>query len=461
MDLFRKTSNLYLRTEKHPLVEDLIREGIIFKSFDYLYERSETFEEVYTSIVNVLLNAAAKEGEIVYAVPGHPMVAEKTVEMLLESAGNEFEVDILPAMSCLDAIYAVLRLDPTRGLVIRDCLDIHGKNIDITMPMLCTQLYNRRIASEVKLTLMEYYPENYPVKVVHAAKVLGQEYVKEISLYELDRLEFIDHLTSLFVPAAAGPAEKNSDFSFDTLVNVMAKLRSPEGCPWDREQDHRSLKRYLVEETYEVIEAIEEGNVNKLQEELGDLLLQVIFHAQIAKENGQFEIGDVVKGITEKLLRRHPHVFGTVNVKGVEEVNTNWEKIKNKENKDRPRFDVPLGLPALMRAEKVQRKAADVGFDWPDIEGAWAKVEEELDELRGAVGSGPREAVVSEMGDLLFAVVNVSRFLEVDPEEALSLTVKKFVKRFGYIEDRLRAEGKRPEDLSLKELDELWEESKK
>ncbi|NLO88792.1 MAG: nucleoside triphosphate pyrophosphohydrolase [Clostridia bacterium] len=459
--LLKNKPKLYLRTAKHPIAEDLLKENIPFESFDYLYEQCETFEEVYRSIVEVLLKETEKEGEIVYGVPGHPMVAERTVEMLLNIKTADISVEILPAVSCLGAVYAALKIDPAQGLTVVDCLELQNKRIDPAFPLLCIQLYNRRIASEVKLLLMEEYPEEHTVKVVQNAGIGGKERIREIPLYELDRLKDIDHLTSLYVPSLRLYAETNVNSAFEGLVEVLARLRGPDGCPWDKQQTHESLKRYLIEETYEVIEAIEERDMNKLREELGDLLLQVIFHARVAEEQGKFDITEVIEEIKEKLVRRHPHVFGSLVVKSVSDVNKNWEKIKQKEKSDRPLFDVPRSLPALLRAEKIQKKAAGVGFDWSHIDGVWDKIEEEMRELKAAVKEGSFEQRVSELGDLLFSVVNLSRFLNIDPEEALSRTVNKFIERFNYVEERLKAEGKEPKEASLEEMDRLWDEAKK
>jgi tetrapyrrole methylase family protein/MazG family protein len=243
----------------------------------------------------------------------------------------------------------------------------------------------------------------------------------------LDRQDWIDYLTSLFVPALEASPETcgSAETAFESLVNIMDRLRKPDGCPWDVEQDFQTLKRYVIEETYEVVEAVEVGDMHKLRDELGDLLLQVVFYSQIAKEQNIFDVNGVIRGISEKLIRRHPHVFGEgVTVNCVEDVNVNWEKIKHSENENRPRFDIPRELPALMRAEKIQKKAAEVGFDWPDIKGAWDKIHEELDELDAAVQDNLTADVIGEVGDVLFAVVNTARFLQVDPEEALTRTIE-------------------------------------
>ncbi|NLK01104.1 MAG: nucleoside triphosphate pyrophosphohydrolase [Clostridia bacterium] len=456
--ILRGSHRIYLRTKHHPTAESLSDEGITFQDFDYLYEECDNFSEVYQSMVNYLLKKADKFNEIVFAVPGHPMVAEKSVELLLDKAKQQYEIEIIPAMSCLDALYTALRVDPTEGLAVRDSLIAHSKDLDTGLPSLYTQLYSREIASHVKLDLMEYYPDDFKVKIVRAAMVPGLQRIEEIPLYELDRLKWIDHLTSLFVPAIEN-IDQDQDNLLKDLDSIMKELRGPGGCPWDREQDHDSLRRYLIEETYEVIEAIDEKNMNKLREELGDLLLQVVFHAQIAEENGDFDMGDVLKGLTKKLIRRHPHVFGGLEAKSVEDVNKTWEQVKKKEKMDRPRFDIPRHLPSLMRAEKIQKKASEVGFDWQNIDGPWAKIHEELQELSRAL-NGTENEIREELGDLLFAVVNVSRFLNVDPEEALSCAVNKFIERFNYIEHQLKAKNMTPEDAALDEMDRLWQQSK-
>lgn len=249
------------------------------------------------------------------------------------------------------------------------------------------------------------------------------------------------------------------------LADVMDKLRSPDGCPWDREQDHTSLMPYLVEEAYEVLEAIQLGDMHKLAEELGDLLLQIVFHAQIAKEQGEFDLSDPIKQIVAKMKRRHPHVFGQTKVESSEQVLANWEAIKAQERGGTTTASlldaVPRNMPALMQAGKIQQKAARVGFDWENIDGAWAKVTEETAELHGAIAAGDSSNISEELGDLLFAIVNVARFLEVEPEIALLSTVIKFRHRFSYIEEQARVAGKELATYSLSELDKWWEEAKK
>lgn len=249
---------------------------------------------------------------------------------------------------------------------------------------------------------------------------------------------------------------KNAE-AIEGLIEVMDRLLGPGGCPWDREQSHESLKRYLIEESYEVIEAIDEKDMNKLREELGDLLLQVVFHSALAEREACFDFAAVADTVREKMINRHPHVFGTMELKSSNDVLNKWEGFKKKEGKKNLLDGIPVILPALMRAMKMQEKAARVGFDWPEIEGALDKFKEEVDEL--CMASNPDE-VKEEMGDLFFALVNVSRRKGVEPEEALQACNEKFARRLLYIEEKLRKENKEFEEMELEELDRIWEEAK-
>jgi tetrapyrrole methylase family protein/MazG family protein len=279
-------------------------------------------------------------------------------------------------------------------------------------------------------------------------------------LYELDRLPVIDHLTSVYVPPRP---KRAAAFSLDPVVDVMARLRSPGGCVWDLEQSHRSLRRYIVEEVYEVLEAIDLADGAKLCEELGDLLLQIVFHARIAEECGEFSMQDVVTKVTEKLVRRHPHVFGEVSVRDAAEVIVNWEKIKRREHPgERPSVldGVPKDLPSLMRAYKLQAKAAKVGFDWNSVAPVWDKIYEELGELKQAAAGGAAAEVEGELGDVLFSIVNLARFFDVEPETALNGTNNKFIRRFAYVEAAVKGQGQKWKDFTIEQLDTLWNEAK-
>ncbi len=256
---------------------------------------------------------------------------------------------------------------------------------------------------------------------------------------------------------------KNS-YDMKDLLDIMRILREPDGCPWDAQQTHESIKKDLIEETYEVIEAINKNDKELLCEELGDLLMQVVFHAQMEKEKGEFEFGDVTDGICKKLIERHPHVFGQVSVSGVDDVLTNWDAIKRKSKGQKTTAQsmnsVPRELPALMRATKLQKKAADVGFDWSDVSGALDKLEEEIAELRQAIGNNDRENMSEELGDVLFSAVNVSRFIKIDAEEALTATSDKFLARFTKVESLAQERNIDMKSSTLEELDKLWDEAK-
>ena len=242
---------------------------------------------------------------------------------------------------------------------------------------------------------------------------------------------------------------------FTKFVEIIRKLRSE--CPWDKEQTHSSLRRCLLEESYEVLEAIDNNNLEELKRELGDLLLQVVFHTTIGEEQNEFSLSDVIKLETEKLIARHPHVFGDVKVSGSDEVKTNWEKLKSKEGRDSTLDGVPKELPALFRAYRIQEKASKVGFDWKDEKPVYQKILEEINELKNNIDSGvEKDKVEDEFGDVLFSIVNYSRFLRINPEDALRKTIEKFIFRFQKIEEYAKSSNKKLEDMSLEEMDEIW-----
>ncbi|NLJ31696.1 MAG: nucleoside triphosphate pyrophosphohydrolase [Clostridiales bacterium] len=258
--------------------------------------------------------------------------------------------------------------------------------------------------------------------------------------------------------------KRKDQYEIDDLLQIMKILRSPDGCPWDREQNHESIRNCMIEETYEAVEAIDTGDGALLKEELGDVLLQVVFHCELEREKHSFDFSDVVDGISKKMIVRHPHVFGDVSVSSSDEVLVNWDAIKKQTKGQNTQADVlksvSKALPALMRSAKVQGKAAKVGFDWPDVSGALQKVEEETAELKEAVASGVAENCGEELGDLLFSVVNAARFLKVEPEQALSAACDKFIARFQMMEQLAAGRGTDLASLSLNELDSLWNKAK-
>ncbi|MBN1867300.1 nucleoside triphosphate pyrophosphohydrolase [Candidatus Sumerlaeota bacterium] len=270
-------------------------------------------------------------------------------------------------------------------------------------------------------------------------------------------------MTSAFESSLPPDAPENP---FDRLCWIMDRLLGPGGCPWDREQTHRTLKQYLVEEAYEVCDAIENEDSEHLKEELGDVALQVVFHSRLAARDGRFDVDDVLETICDKLIRRHPHVFGQVEVSGASEVLENWEEIKKREKADQEKdaslvSGVPLGLPALQKAHRLQEKVARVGFDWSNVEDVVEKVREEFEELERERKHGPPERIFEEIGDLLFSIVNMARTLGVQPEEALQAACGKFAARFRHIERRAREAGRELREMTLAEMDAFWDEAKK
>ncbi len=451
---------VWLRTAVHPTVDALREDGIPFHSFDYFYEQAENFETLYAQIVEQLL-ALAREGDVVYAVPGHPLVGEESVRLLLEKAREEgVPVRIVGSTGFLEPTLEALGLCITDGLQMIDALSASRFPPDQSMHVLYYQVYDSFVASDLKLLLMRYYPEEHPVHVVRAAGVAGEQRIETVPLYQLDRVP-VDHLTSVYVPPLS--ADDRRDFA--GLVHIVARLRGPRGCPWDREQTHESLRPYLLEEAYEVLDAINTGDDAKLCEELGDVLLQVVLHAQLANEQNRFDIQDLVWQQCEKLVRRHPHVFGDVQVADSAEVLRNWERIKAEENNHTPKGSVMDGvvpsLPALVFAMEVSKRAVKVGFEWPDLQGVLDKFREEQEELAEAIAQDDRARIEAEIGDLLFTLVNIARHLKIDAEQALHAMVRRFIVRFQQMETMAREQGKLLEQLTLEEWDALWEAAKR
>ena len=456
----KKVEKIFLRTAKHPTVNYLVECGIKFESYDEKYETAVSFDEIYKNIAMDIIAKANLYDDLIYAVPGHPQVAEKSVSLLIKLCKeNNIDYKVYPAVSFIDALINALNLDPVEGIKIIDAFDLKNQLLDKRCGTVITQVYDKYIASEVKLGLMEYYKDQSEIYFVRAAGIEGLESIRKIKLFEIDRQKDIDYLTSIYIPKGT-----DSTKDFNDLLKIMDDLREEGGCPWDREQTHQSLKRYLIEECYEVLEAIECEDYDMLAEELGDVLFQIVFHARIGKENELFDINDVINNICHKMINRHPHVFSDVAADTSQEVLVNWDKIKRKEQGINTYTDelkhVAKTLPALIRAEKIQKKAAKVGFDWTKVEDALDKVLEEYQEVKDVYNSKNREKIEEEIGDLLFATVNVSRFLDIDPDFALNYTIEKFIGRFQYIEENAMSRGVSMQLMTLEQMDQLWEEAK-
>ncbi len=436
-----------LRTRHHPTVGELDPGGA-WESFDSRYQSGTSFDDVYYAIVNDLLG---RDGDLVYAVPGHPLVAERTVSLLLErAAGPGATVRVYPAVSYADAAAVALGVDFGR-VQLCDALDLR---IDAQRPALISQLLDRDTASGLKLALLEIYPPDHQVAFLSA---LGThtESVTWVPLSEVDRSPS-GHLDALYVPALDGLEDVRR---LDGVEAVVRRLHAPEGgCPWDLEQTHESLRPHMLEEAYEAIEAIDADDAARLSEELGDVLLQVLMHASVAERSGEFSLGDVTEHIARKLIRRHPHVFGDTAAATAEQVYQNWEALKQQEKpRDSILEGVPVTLPALAASQSIQGRARRIGFDWPDIEGPLNKLVEEVREFAHAEKPVERE---DEFGDILFVVVNVADHLGIDAEQALRAANAKFRRRFGRLEQIARDEGVDLRELDLAGLDRLWDRAK-
>jgi tetrapyrrole methylase family protein/MazG family protein len=420
-DVLAAAPEVWLRTARHPAVAGL-PPGPAYHSFDDVYERGASFEDVYGEIVGHVLDLAARPGGVTYAVPGHPSFGEATVrELLIRADATAIETRIVAGVSFLDVLAPLLGLDPLAdGLLVLDALALGRPNrlLEPARPTIIAQVYDRRAASQAKLALLEAYPPDHGVRVVQGAGTSSARVI-DVELAALDHADTFDHLTSLYVPPL--PLTRDTR-SFEGLRAIVARLRSPEGgCPWDLEQTHETLKRFLLEEAYEAIDALDDGDPHRLAEELGDLLMQVVLHAQVAEDGGEFVIEDLFNGIATKLVRRHPHVFGDVVVEGPADVVRNWEELKKAERPDAGLLDaVPKAMPALAQAQSAQIRAAKAGL------AASAPAPDALASEIAKLSSAPTDAAVDAFGDLLFAIVALARDRDVDAEEALRLAVRRF-----------------------------------
>ena len=448
-EILLSAETVILRTRHHPTVAELRPLSDRWADCDELYQQYAAFDEVYGTVVSRVL-AAAESGPVVFAVPGHPLVAERSVTLLLESAGARGEaVRVLPAVSFADVAATALGFD-FANVQLCDAMDLR---IDAQRPALISQLFDRDVTSALKLRLLEVYPAEHRVTVLSSLGT-GGETTLELPLADLDHRPF-GFLDALFVPAIVPLDDVRR---FDGLAYVIARLHAPDGCPWDREQTHVSLRPHLLEESYEALEAIDSGDTADLIEELGDVLLQVLMHAAVGEREGTFSFGDVTSHIARKLIRRHPHVFGDVTADTADEVYKNWEALKQAEKPTASVLEgVPKTLPSLAVSQAIQGRARRIGFDWPDIEGPLDKLVEEVQEFARAVGAPEKE---DEFGDILFVVANIGQRLGIDAEQALRLANTKFRARFGIMERIANERGTTLSELSNEAQDTLWNVAK-
>ena len=326
--LLKKEKPLYLRTKLHPAVGDLEKEGIIFQSFDAIYEENEQFEDVYKIIVENLLETARQE-DIIYAVPGHPMVAEKSVQLLLENEEGIL-IEIKGGKSFLDDLFQAVKIDPVEGFQLVDALDLNQDELEASQHIIVMQVFNEYIASEVKLTLMEKYPDEHLVALVHEAGSKTEK-IEWLPLFEMDRMEGVHNLTSLYVPPLSIDERTKS---FQTVQHYMDAITGENGDAWIKEQNHESLVAYMEEEVLEFKAAVENGDIDNMVEELGDVLMQVLYHTNFGEQSGYFSFEEVIETLNKKLRRRHPHVFDGIKAETPEEVDAIWQKIKAEEKRN-------------------------------------------------------------------------------------------------------------------------------
>ncbi|MCL1963594.1 MAG: nucleoside triphosphate pyrophosphohydrolase [Firmicutes bacterium] len=444
-DMLRRASHVLLRTGRHGAAEWLRGQGIPFETLDALYGRAEDFDALNQNAAAEVLRRLSR-GALCYGVPDP--LTDATVAAL-KAGGTAFTV--VAGVTQADHARARALESPLPAddrVTIVPAIEMCAHRINPSLPLLVTELNSRLLAGEVKLSLLDVYaPER---RVLFAGAV--------IPLDTLDRQAGYGHLSYAYVPQS--PLGERGRYTFGDLLDIMARLRRPgDGCPWDREQTHETLREYALEEAYELVDAIDRGDMPAVADELGDVLLQVVFHAQVAKEHGVFAIRDVTSAICHKMITRHAHIFGELACETADDVLRSWEAIKKKEkglqsSVDSMR-DLPGRLPALMRAGKVQKKARQVGFDWDDPLEALQKVAEETDEVRRELEGGRNPE--DELGDLLFAAVNAARLAGVQPELALGRATDKFIRRFERMEAAIAADQKRIKDMSLPEMDAYWD----
>ena len=459
-----QTAEIYTRTKNHPSLAGI--QARVY-GFDSLYEQAENLVQAHRQAAAELVRLGQRGEGVVYAVPGHPYLDEPAVPFIQEAAEVQgLPVTVIPGLSLLETTLFVLGLnaaDPLQLVTAGVIAGLHHPPLAPDQPAVISQLYGPEPAARVKLTLLNSYKAEMEVTLIEASENETAA-LRTCALADLDRQPHLDRLIGLYLPADTNNA------SLVTFQETVAHLRAPEGCPWDREQTHLSLRPFLLEETYEVLEALDAGDQAALAEELGDLLLQIALHAQIATEAGDFKMGDIINHINRKLLRRHPHVFGDVAVSGVRDVMVNWDAIKKEEKAKNNRGGaaaenpavsaldgLPRALPALAEALAVSKRAVRVGFEWPDIEGVLDKLIEEAREITEAVDPAHLEM---EIGDLLFSAVNLARWRHVDPESALRATNARFARRFRKVEALAAAQGKTLPEMSIEEMDALWDQAK-
>ncbi len=449
-DALRSASAVLLRTGLHGAADWMDGQGVRYETLDALYESADDFDGLNEAAAAEILRKMDGGGSLCYGVPD-PMTDATVAELKKSGVAMRVIAGVTQtSLACAGALES--SLPAQGGYVTLAAVDLTGFQLNPALPLIITELNSRLLAGEVKVQLLTLYAPETQVLLGRAS----------IPLELLDRQKHYDHLTTVYIPAS--PLTERVRYTFADLLDVMARLRRPgDGCPWDLEQTHETLREYMIEEAYELVDAVNQGDAMRIADELGDVLLQVVFHAQVAIEHGEFDIDDVTTAICHKMITRHAHIFGDIHCETADDVLKSWENIKKKEKGLRSAAesmrDIPGHLPALMRAGKVQKKARQVGFDWDSPLLALDKVLEEAGEVRAEldVGRDPAE----ELGDLLFAAVNVARLAGVQSELALGEATAKFVRRFEAMEAAILADGKNLSGMTLAEMDAYWDAVKR
>ena len=457
-DALRNAKQLILRTEQHGVAQWLKEQNIPYITMDALYDEYWDFDELHAAIAKKLW-CTAQTSPVTYAVMD--ATTDGSVAALAASMPAEGKLVRMAGLSLADAYLSALPEGQVQasGIRVIPAMDCERSQLDPSTPLLITEIDSPVLAGMVKLWLTDLYDDEMTV-TLFPSSVKSHRKPVQLPLMELDRQRTYDHTVAVYLPAV--PLRLRKRFCFADLVEILDILCGENGCPWDREQTHESLRKYLIEEAYETVGAIDEGDIDHLADELGDVLLQVVFHANVGKSHGDFTISDVTTNICRKMIYRHAHIFGTDDCKTADEVSTNWEKLKKAEKglttQASVLADVSKGLPALMRAHKVQKKAANVGFDWDTALEALPKVHEEADEVKAELDASRDPA--EELGDLLFSCVNVTRLCGLDAEELLKNATEKFISRFTAMENLINSAGKSLEGLTLREMDVYWNQVK-
>ncbi len=456
-EILSQAGEVYLRTSEHPTVAGLPA-GMAVNAFDSVYQESDDFATVYRTIVRRVLALGQRPEGVVYGVPGHPLVGEATVTALLKEApAAGLSVRLIDGLSFIEPVLTALQVEAMTGMQVVDSLDVAlslHPPLNPDAPALLGQLYSRELAGDVKLTLMNEYPEDHPVYLVHGAGT-AEEHVEFLRLYALDHSRRIAHLSSAYLPALPQTS------GLARFRETVARLRGPGGCPWDQQQTHQSLAQGLVEEAAEVLDALAADDMPALREELGDLLLHIVMQTLIATEDGDFTMADVIAGIEAKIRRRHPHVFGEGQVSGVEQVLANWDAIKQGERhpaQGQSLLDgLPVSLSALSQADTYARRAAQAGVDWWALEGGVDTVRKKVEELSSA---GDPDRAMAEMGDLLFAIANWAHSLGIDAQAALRQATRRFRESLVWLDRQARDQAGGIENLGAEALQLLWRQSR-